>query len=567
MERTVPQVASEEIELYLRTYYSLLRASTEVKILSLVEVHKGMNSLLHPLAREDEPDMSAFIYSLLRLPEEMPSVRLVVMGQSPEMFAQEGVGQLDRWQAVTAPARRRRTFYDGKETLAVLISSRSDIDDLIPILTAYQIEWYKLHHRMRQISPDFSFQQVVEDREACVYLAAELNIDTEDLERLCTIWGSKFAANMQQIADGTLSLRVRLLNGSLTEYRRAIHAWWRRIEKAQPDISNRPVYFVSSNAHSLVNILTGYALHNQDALLAFLANTDDELLKQEWEDIQAQEVPSSRENFLYYLMKKYLSTPQGAEMAAAYREYEKDCQIKRVTSAQNFDIEAQVIPLSSVNTENMDPRLRLNDDSFLARSDALILNIDYPLGLAAYQVLSEVADHSGSVLGVYIMGKSATLNAAVGDVMIPDVVYDGHSQNTFLFPNCFAAADVTPNLVYGTVLDSQKAVSVRGTFLQNHDYMDVFYREGYTDIEMEAGPYLSAVYEMLRPKRYPDNEIVNLYNLPLDFGMLHYASDKPISKGRNLGQASLSYFGMDPTYATMVAILKRIFEVEKARFS
>ena len=28
--------------------------------------------------------------------------------------------------------------------------------------------------------------------------------------------------------------------------------------------------------------------------------------------------------------------------------------------------------------------------------------------------------------------------------------------------------------------------------------MDVFYREGYTDIEMEAGPYLSAIYEMTR---------------------------------------------------------------------
>ena len=45
-------------------------------------------------------------------------------------------------------------------------------------------------------------------------------------------------------------------------------------------------------------------------------------------------------------------------------------------------------------------------------------------------------------------------------------------------------------------LDNQKAVTVLGTFLQNSTYMDVFYREGYTDIEMEAGPYLSAVYEM-----------------------------------------------------------------------
>jgi hypothetical protein len=112
------------------------------------------------------------------------------------------------------------------------------------------------------------------------------------------------------------------------------------------------------------------------------------------------------------------------------------------------------------------------------------------------------------------------------------------------------------------VLDNQKAVSVRGTFLQTPRYMDVFYKEGYTDIEMEAGPYLSAIYELFRPKRHPENEIVTLYGLPFDLGILHYASDTPLSKGKNLGAGSLSYYGMDPTYASSIAILRRIFELE-----
>jgi len=146
------------------------------------------------------------------------------------------------------------------------------------------------------------------------------------------------------------------------------------------------------------------------------------------------------------------------------------------------------------------------------------------------------------------------------------VVHDEQSQNTYLFENCFAAANVSEDLVYGTVLDNQKAVNVRGTFLQTPRYMDVFYREGYTDIEMEAGPYLSAIYEMYRPKRYPDNEIVNLYGLPFDLGILHYASDTPLSsKGVNLGAGSLSYYGMDPTYAASLAILRRIFDLEIGR--
>ena len=39
--------------------------------------------------------------------------------------------------------------YDGAGTLAAFIASASDIDDLLPILTAYQIEWNKMHELLR----------------------------------------------------------------------------------------------------------------------------------------------------------------------------------------------------------------------------------------------------------------------------------------------------------------------------------------------------------------------------------------------------------------------------------
>ena len=75
MERTVPEVASEEIELFVRTTYSLLRASTEVRVRSLEEAHAAMKSLLHPLARSKVVDMSAFVYSVLRLPPVISDVK------------------------------------------------------------------------------------------------------------------------------------------------------------------------------------------------------------------------------------------------------------------------------------------------------------------------------------------------------------------------------------------------------------------------------------------------------------------------------------------------------------
>jgi hypothetical protein len=225
-----------------------------------------------------------------------------------------------------------------------------------------------------------------------------------------------------------------------------------------------------------------------------------------------------------------------------------------------------VIDLHAIDPARLDPRLHVPGLEKLAASKALIVNVDYPLGFAAYHLLAQVASASADLLGIYVMGKAATLNGRVGDVMIPNVVYDEHSRNTFLFKNCFLAQHLAPYLLYGTVFDNQKAVTVRGTFLQNREFMSVFYREGYTDLEMEAGPYLSALYEDIYPQRYPVNEIVNLFiNAPYDIGLLHYASDTPYSRRQSLLSKSLSYFGVDATYACSVAILRRILEVEISR--
>lgn len=566
MERTVPSTASEEVELYQRTYYSLLRSTAEAQIRSLEEAHAGMKSSLHPAAREQSPDMAAFLYSLLRLPVCIQQTRLVVMAQSPGVFAQRGFGDVECWQPVAAAARRRRCFFNGEDTLACFIASRSDIDDVVPLVTAYQIEWNKFHNLLRRM-PNLSFAGLEEDASARQRLALALGMSPEDLDRLRAVWGEAFIPNFQRMAEAPRRLRVLLLSGSLSDYRRATHDWWEKIEQRFPELASRPVYFVSSNPHSPANLLTGFALRKRAALIDFLHRTENRALIDEWQDIQARQVQSSEENFLYYLLKKYQSTPGDEASFAAQLDDERDCGILRIPSEHSFDTEAQVIELAKLCPAWLDPRLATDGLERLARSDALILNIDYPLGLAAYNILTEVAEQVGRVLGVYVLGKAASLNGTIGDVVIPNVVHDEHSQNTYLFSNSFSAADVTPHLIYGSAMDNQKAVTVLGTFLQNAHYMDVFYSEGYTDIEMEAGPYLSAVYEMHRPKRHPVNEIINLYGLPFDLGIVHYVSDTPLSKGKNLGAGSLSYFGMDSTYAATVAVLRRILALERERMS
>jgi hypothetical protein len=122
-------------------------------------------------------------------------------------------------------------------------------------------------------------------------------------------------------------------------------------------------------------------------------------------------------------------------------------------------------------------------------------------------------------------------------------------------------------LRYGAALDNQKAVTVKGTFLQNQGYLDFYYRENFTVVEMEAGPYLSAIYEDLFLERHPKDEAVYLHKSESspDLGIIHYASDTPYTRAHTLGARGLSFYGMDSTYASTIAILRRIFDLEGSR--
>jgi hypothetical protein len=324
------------------------------------------------------------------------------------------------------------------------------------------------------------------------------------------------------------------------------------------------VYFISSNTHALPNLLGGYARTHRQAILDFARKRNPEGLAEILDRAIAKGDETEIDQLTYYLLRAWLRDPDTtADGVADVRTFDEESGILSIDTPGHIDVNAQLVEIAKLDPSRFDPRLRLPGIEKLARSNAVIINIDYPLGLAAYHHLARVAQGVGEIRGIYVMGKAATLNARVGDVLIPTVVHDEHSRNTYLMRNCFGAKNLVPHLRYGSVFDTQKALTVRGAFLQNRDTMSVFYREGYTILEMEAGPYLSAIYEITAPERHPDDEIVHLSNMiPFEVGILHYASDTPYSRRQSLLSKSLSYFGMDSTYACAVAILQRVFTQE-----
>lgn len=570
MQRQPPRVTSDEIDLYIRTYYSLLRSSGEVRVRAFEESHAYSDSSLHTGARDPVPDVAAFGYSAARLPACMPKVRLLVLGQSHEHFESAGF-DVNAWERVRTRGRRRPLRWDGIETLAAFITSTSDIDDLVPIVTCWQIEWNKMHRALagsaigRQLAESPADAPVTVDLDE---LGAALGIDGHGVEQLRAAFGESWDLGLREMARREMDLSFRLLAGSFSQYQRAAQRWWGEIEpvylqETQP--RRRPVYFVSSNTHSLSNLLGGYALGHQHEILDFARRKNPENLAPALERAIEQGDWAQAASIRYYLLRELIHAEGRQQEVQAY---DAESGITTIESPGKIDVSAQLVELSRLKPERFDPRIRMEGLERLAESDAVILNIDYPLGMAAYHHLSRLGQGVGELRGVYVMGKAATLNGRVGDAMISSVVHDEHSRNTYLFRNCFSAADVQPWLREGVVIDNQKALTVRGTFQQNRGYMGSYYRSGYTVLEMEAGPYLSAVYELSNPDRHPKDEIVHLSNLvPFDVGVLHYASDTPYSRRQSLLSKSLSFFGVESTYACAIAIVRRILQSELQRLA
>jgi hypothetical protein len=547
----------DAVELYQRTYSTLLRSSGETRLRVLESSHRAMGSSLHPLADSDELDLGAFLYAIRRLPAGIVRARRIVMGQEPEVFTRAGVGPLADWEPVEAPARRRRWYDGGGDTLAVLLASASDVDDLVPTLVALQIEWNKINQRLRTTGwPDGHDPEPEE-------LAAALGGTVDDWARLRGTWGEAFMPQLREIRERRMSLRVRMLGGTQVGYARITRRWWAPVRGrlATRGLEDRPIYFVSSNTHSLANLVTGIARGREDELIGYVESLPEaDGLRTELEAFRDGRSEGSWENFLYFTAREFIDAG-GAELHAWRR---RAAGVEHMPSHTALRVPAQIIPLAALDPARLDPRIGRVDPAKLAASEAVVVNVDYPLGLAAYNILREVAVDTSALRAVYLLGKAATLNADVGDVMISSVVHDEHSGTTYWLDNAFGVEDIEPDLRFGTGLDNQRAVTVKSTFLQNRSYLDFYYREAFTVVEMEAGPYCNAVYEIADAERYPVGEAVNFSKLPVDFGVIHYASDTPYTQARTLGARGLSFFGMDSTYASSLAILRRVLRLEGA---
>ncbi len=531
---------------FLNLTYKTLGSTGSVPLQRMEHAYTTMKNIIHQRIDTPAVDVVVLNYVCPRLPESIFQINHVIIGQSESFFEGNGI-DIKSCVEVSAKARRRRYMVDGESTLLVFIASKSDLDDVIPSLIALQMEWNKCNILLQ--GEDLTHTTVDQ-------LASLLQLEVSDMKKLRTLFGENLMDKMRIMQSQSCDFHVQNLEASFCRYRMETETWWNHIKEKVPEIETRPIYFVSSNTHSLINVMSGFAEHVEQEILHFAQRHE------EFSDIATHYSSLkglAKENLLYYLLGQYEADPLlGGNVLERRTTWEEETGILRISSRETLDVPTQIIDLRRLSASSSDERFT----QAFSNSDALILNIDYPLGRTSYFILTKIAEHVQKILGIFVIGKAASLMANRGDVLIPSSISDQHTRNIYSFNNSIKTQDVTPflDIQSNGIWDNQKAVTVLGTMLQNREMLDAFSIEGITDLEMEAGPYLAAVYEITHPKRYPEGKKIFLSSKNFDIGIIHYVSDNPLSQKKL--DTGLRIHGVDATYACTRAVLAKVLEKE-----
>ncbi len=558
------------VDKYTALFHELLDSPGRIDIGKLENAHRSIDSSLHRSTNQDHINLSAFIYSAERLPDCLPLINRIILGSTEKVFFESGFDHVLLWNRVDAHRRRRRAHFNGHNTVAIFINNITDYDDLIPSLCAYQIEWNAMHRRL-QASPFITALKQGIDRafEIDAEIRHLFNVNEKDWRLLHRLWSDNWARNLHLIAGAPKNIIVERLPLRSSDFVKTFTNWFGAVQNHFGDIdfSSRPIYVVSSNTHSLANLISGFGRQHQDEIITDtldqVIDDDEDYLRHYWKQLKYED-ETLRLNFLYYAQRSFLERHPG--YIPQKIDLEESAGIRRCNLDQYLDIEAQVIELDKIDFRRLDSGLRhfqADQDSNNMRfgrwkqEKALIFNFDYPLGYAAYYLMKLILTKAKRIKGVFILGKSAAMIGRIGDIMIPTVVRDIHSSNLYRFCNTFSAGRLAPYLSAIAVFDEQRTLTVRGTFLYSIKSVRDLQGIDFTGIEMETGPYFSALHEHLKGVNAGNKNIIEIRS-PYPIGVLHYTSDTPYNLRASLLSQRMSAKGLEATYACSRAILDYI---------
>ncbi len=281
-------------------------------------------------------------------------------------------------------------------------------------------------------------------------------------------------------------------------------------------LQNRPIHIISSNMHSVVNLIYGYLVQGEADIFEMakkLRGLEEEVRK------QASQFGMS-----------YLQDDSGTH------------------------INYQIIDTTHLETIKLHPKFTY-DIRYMKTKKPVLVVMDYAFGEEAFQVMDELLKpyESGNekinfnIESISIMGKAGTLTGQKGDIMIPNsFVFEG-TPYTYILNNELTRKDFNEKIR----VDNGPMVTVLGTSLQNNDILEYFSDSSWNavGIEMEGGHYQRAIQSAIIRRHIPADIVIRY---------AYYASDNPLKLGHTLASGGLGEEGIIPTYTITKVILEKI---------
>ncbi|GLI33757.1 DUF6909 family protein [Desulforhabdus amnigena] len=473
------------------------------------------------------------------------------------MTSEEDLG--DTPFVMLQPLKRRRTSYriNEKEMCFVITRGFSEIYDILTHLTFLYIEAKNIHSKMR----DQEGNLTTEWKEFDKFMETEDELDSEHLNRaiwnLSIILGRTFhetkdtyeyfdrskkemnASNglfkiihslgtgMGYIVDNQADVEIQFTPDLSHVILHQMYGkrWAAGItdKLLKLNLENRPLHIISSNLHSVVNLLYGYA--------AVGTGTDKK-----------------------FTQDLYTFVQELRNRSDEIREYARNHGFYEVPDKSGAHIDCQIIDTANLNFEGLHPDLRINVE-VVQDEKPVVLVMDYAFGTQAFELIDsllqpmmiEGEEKNLNLRSISVMGKAGTLRGKKGDIMIPTAhVLEGSAHN-YILDNDLTEEDFDG---YKDVFVGPM-ITVLGTSLQNRDVLETFKTTSWkaVGLEMEGGHYHRAINAaMIREHISKDVKVRYAY----------YASDNPLKSGQTLASGSLGIEGIKPTYMITKRILEKI---------
>jgi hypothetical protein len=406
MDRQRPRTTSDEIDLYIRTYYSLLRSSGEVRVRAFEEAHSFSDSSLHAGAR-GHPRRRR-----LRLQRRPPARRACRRSSASSSASRTRASRPSASPSAPGRASRPAAVADRCASTAATCSAPSSRAPATSTTSSRSSPPTRscgtrctcsctTPSSAAACSPPPTTSPGRRPHASSAPLSASTTRACAPSAPPSTPTGSA-ASGRSAAAPATSRCACSAApTRSTSAPRSAGGRASSRPTCATQEPRRPPIYFVSSNTHSLVNMLGGYARAHRDEIVEYARRSDPEGLAEPLQRAIAGGHEHAISNITYYLLRAFLHehSAQTDTRLAEIHAYEAESRHHldrrpRQDRRQRPDLRAL-----AADPRAPRPAPRMPGLERLRQSDALVINIDYPLGMAAYHHLSRIGQGSGEVRG------------------------------------------------------------------------------------------------------------------------------------------------------------------------